>query len=104
MSNRNRAALTQCRLRSTRSKRGIMPRRSGLGVVSAIGPPHPRVVGVPASFPVPGFDTVGDLDLIEPLDRLVAVHRRDVEPYRPAVRGGCLLYTSPSPRDGLLSR
>ena len=34
----------------------------------------------------------------------MAVNNRGETPMRTAVRKGCLLYTSPSPRDGLLSR
>src|SRR5436190_10731767 len=80
----NSAAVVQCAARSTRSKRGItvVSRRVVVPVVRA---PDPRVDVVSAFLPVAGDDLIGHLDPVEPLDGLVAVHRRDVEPHRTAV-------------------
>src|SRR5204863_4928302 len=80
----NRAAVVQCAVRSTRSKRGITA-ASRRVVVPVVRAPDPRVDVVAAFLPVAGDDLTGHLDPVEPLDGLVAVHRRDVEPYRTAV-------------------
>src|SRR5690242_19604150 len=84
MSTPNSAAVVQCAARSTRSKRGItvVSRRVVVPVVRA---PDPGVDVVTAFLPVPGDDGIGHLDPVEPLDGLVAVHRRDVEADRTAV-------------------
>src|SRR5580658_8063833 len=50
--------------------------------------PDPPVHGITLVLPETGHDLVRDLDGAEPLDRLVAVHRRHVEADRPAVLGG----------------
>src|SRR5947207_5027730 len=80
----NSAAVVQCAARSTRSKRWItsVSRRVVVPVVRAA---DPRVDVVAAFFPVAGDDLIGHLDPVEPLDGLVAVHRRDVEPHRTTV-------------------
>src|SRR5829696_5441050 len=80
----NSAAVVQCAARSTRSKRGITA-ASWCVVVPVVRASDPRVDVVAAVFPVAGDDLIGHLDPVEPLDRLVAVHRRDVEPHRTAV-------------------
>src|SRR4051794_7891788 len=75
--------VTACTVRVVRPN---LTSLSGGGVVlPAIRLTHPRVYVVPAPFPVPGDDLSGDLDAPEPLQALVAVHRRDVEPHRTAV-------------------
>src|SRR6266540_3623575 len=79
----NRAAVVQCAPRSTRSKRGITASRCV--VVPVVRAPDPRVDVVAAFLPVAGDDLIGHLDPVEPLDGLVSVHRRDVEPHRTAV-------------------
>src|SRR5262245_35058237 len=60
--------------------------RSGCVVVTVVGAPDPAVDVVPAVLPVAGHDLVARVDAIEPLDRLVAVHGRHVEPDGTAVR------------------
>src|SRR5262245_21798791 len=92
MTMRKSAAFTQCAARSTPAKRrsgvsgGTAPASGGV-VVAAIGPSHPSVDVVAVVLPVPGLDLLRRFDRVEPLDRLVAVHRRDVEPHRAAVLG-----------------
>ena len=46
----------------------------------------------------------GDFMLVGRIDRRPVPHRRLVIRWRNAQGEDCLLYTSPSPRDGLLSR
>ena len=55
------------------------------GIVAPVAAPDPAVDVVPVLFPVSRNHLVDDLDRVEPLARLVAVHRRDVEPGRTAV-------------------
>src|SRR6478752_5947441 len=91
-------AFTQCTVRSTRSKRRIggspaswrasLTVTSGGIVVPSVGAADPAVDVVAAVFPVALFDVLRELDAVEPLERLVAVHRRDVEAYRPTVLVG----------------
>src|SRR6266511_1582528 len=81
----NSAAVDQCAVRSTRSKRGITL-ASRCVVVPVVRASDPRVDVVAAILPVAGDDLIGHLDPVEPLDGLVAVHRRDVEAHRTAVR------------------
>src|SRR4051812_34328470 len=95
----NKAAFTQWAMRSTRSNRSIVASPSGAAaepapepapasggfVVAAIRPSHPSVHVVAVVLPVARLDLLGDLDRVEPLDRLVPVHRRDVEAHRSAV-------------------
>src|SRR5258708_15331222 len=81
----NSDALIQCRTRSPRSNRS-----SDSGdrlIASAIALPDPRVDVVALLLPIPGYNLVADFDAVEPLARLVAVHRRDVQANRPAVLG-----------------
>ena len=61
---------------------------SGGIVVPSVGAADPAVDVVAAHFPVALFDVLGELDAVEPLQRLVAVHRRDVEAHRAAVHVG----------------
>src|SRR5579864_9409618 len=90
----NRAALTQCTTRSTRSKRSISSvaaRCSATrgarapsaaidgGVAAAVGGSDPGVDVVALLFPVAGFDPVDDPDGAQPLGRLVAVHGGDIQ-------------------------
>src|SRR3954471_22308159 len=51
----------------------------------AVGGADEAVDVVPTVLPVARDHLVGDLDPGEPLDALVAVHRRDVEPHRTSV-------------------
>src|SRR4051812_21601990 len=91
----NRIALIQWNRRSARLNRGgavapvlesgFDPALGGV-VVAAIGPAHPSVDVVAVLLPVSGLHFLRQLDAGEPLAALVAVHRRDVEPYRSAVR------------------
>ena len=61
-----------------------------------------RLDGVVVRVPVAHAEQVGDLLLIEgPV--AVEVELVELDPERLLLRN-CLLYTSPSPRDGLLSR
>src|SRR6476659_4317719 len=73
------AAFTQCAVRSTRSKRVIGASggrfASGGVVVAAIRPSDPSVDVVAVVLPVTRFDPFGDLDRVQPLGGLVAVHR-----------------------------
>src|SRR4051794_16737422 len=95
-------AFTQCTTRSTLSNRrsggsglgrfpraarasAIVLRRAGGIVVTSFRTPDPAVDVVAAHFPVPGFHFLRQLDAVEPLARLVAVHRCDIEPHRSAV-------------------
>src|SRR5436190_10092486 len=80
----NSAAVVQCATRSTRSKRGITAVSRGV-VVPVVRAADPRVDVVAAFLPVAGDDLIGHLDPVKPLDGLVAVHRRDVEPHRTAM-------------------
>src|SRR5512132_1755651 len=80
----NSPAVVQCAARSTRSKRGITL-ASRCVVVPVVRSPDPRVDVVAAILPVAGDDLIRHLDPVEPLDRLVPVHRRDVEPHWTAV-------------------
>src|SRR6476619_1580031 len=55
-------------------------------VLASVGLADPPVdVIVAGALPVAGHDGVGELDRAQPFRALVAVHRRDVHPYRPAV-------------------
>src|SRR5690242_18419881 len=83
---RKSVALHQCTIRSVRSKRGnrttrgveiveVMTSRSRRrGVVTAVRATDPSVDVVAVLLPVPRDHVVGDLDTVEPLARLVAVH------------------------------
>src|SRR5262249_38697476 len=87
---RNRLALTQCTARSTRSKRTRRDpervARSGGRVVAAIAVTNPSFdVVVSFGLPVARLHPVDHLDPRHPLERLVAVHGRDVEPHGAAV-------------------
>src|SRR3954447_7180895 len=89
----NKVAFDQCTTRSVRSKRTIvlvvmLVTRAGslrLLVVATIRATDPAVDVVPELFPVAGDDFAREFDAVEPLDRLVAVHRRDIEPHGTAV-------------------
>src|SRR5436305_11075782 len=87
----NRAAFTQCSACSASSNRASRARSgaSDRTVVTAVGPADPAVGVVAPDLPValPGGE-LGDLDGVQPLDGLVAVHGGDVEPDRAAVGGG----------------
>src|SRR6476660_10518995 len=83
-----RAAVSQCTHREPRLNRSIIrPASSGTPVSGAlielppVGLADEPVDVVPTVLPVPRDHRVGDLDAGEPLDALVAVHRRDVEPH-----------------------
>src|SRR5262245_61639330 len=88
MTVRKSVALTQWTIRSVRSNRGKRSSVSDGFVVATIAVTDPRVDVVAEVLPVAGDDFRGRVDAVEPLDRLVAVHRRDVEPYGTAVLGG----------------
>src|SRR3954463_2981528 len=96
MSTPNSDALTQWSVRSTRSNRssGISARprarvaTSGGVVIAPVGTADPAVDVIAPHFPVALLHVTRQLDGVEPLERLVAVHRRDVEPDRPAVHVG----------------
>src|SRR5712692_2232657 len=92
----NSVALTQWSVRSTRSKRRIgwlvttwwveagsvaawPVVASGGDIVTSVRTPDPTVDVVATHFPVTRLDMLGELDAIQPLARLVAVHRRHVE-------------------------
>src|SRR5260370_25543211 len=76
MSTPNSAAGGQGAGRSARSKRAS----SGGGVIaSMVGPAHPAVDVVAPMLPVAGLDGAGELDGLEPLQRLIAVHGRDIQ-------------------------
>ena len=88
-----RAALAQCRTRSPRSKRSSRAGGCAGGQSTGLSsrpfePPDPAVDVVAVLLPVAGDDAGGDLDAVEPLERLVAVHRSDVEAHGPAVVTG----------------
>src|SRR3954468_24836326 len=93
MQTNHSAALTQCVIRSARVKRGSRAGasvttaavRSGLFIVAPVRVAHPRVDVVAAGLPVARDAIWRSLDFVEPLGRLVAVHRRDVEADRTAV-------------------
>src|SRR5205823_13801765 len=86
MTVRNRAALTQCSARSTPSKRRRRAWSARGLVVATIRLPHPTVDVVAPVLPVALLRLAGrDVDGVEPLARLVAVHGGDVHPYRSAV-------------------
>src|SRR5665647_1885259 len=81
------------------------PRRDGKPQAGATGR---RVVGAPEPFEYPGQVFVADARtlVVDGQDRIRTLGpdaHGDGRPGR-AVGQGCLLYTSPSPRDGLLSR
>src|SRR5664279_2201625 len=90
-------ALTQCAMRSVVSNRWIgvsggsasppAPASGGV-VVAAIRPPDPSIDVVAVALPVAGLDPVGELDGVQPLAGLVAVHRRDVQADGTAVLRG----------------
>src|SRR5438067_3128381 len=82
---RNSVALTQCNSRSPPVKRDGASRRSDGLVVATIRPSDPRVLVITALFPVAGLERGLHGDAVEPLARLVPVHRRHVEPHRTAV-------------------
>src|SRR4029077_3127671 len=97
MSTPNKVAFTQCTVRSTRSKRSsgastcpfapaspLVPASGGI-VVASVRTTDPPVDVVAAHFPVARFDLLRELDAVEPLARLVPIHRGYVEPHRPAV-------------------
>src|SRR4029077_2043551 len=94
----NNDAVTQCVARSTRSNRRIRGSaatrrasatlRSGGIVVPSVGAADPAVDVVAAHFPVALLDILRELDAVEPLQRLVPVHRCDVEAHRSAVHVG----------------
>src|SRR5205823_14757322 len=85
---KNSTAFTQCNARSTPSKRANRsPERSDGRVVTAVRAPDPRVLVIAALLPVAALDGPGDVDRVEPLARLVAVHRRDVHAHGPPVHG-----------------
>src|SRR4051812_39424709 len=98
MSVPNSVAFTQCSARSLRSNRRIggsaatrrasATLRSGGIVVPSVGAADPAVDVVAAHFPEALFDVFRELDAVEPLERLVPVHRRDVEPHGSAVLVG----------------
>src|SRR5436305_8744785 len=96
MSAPNNVALTQCTVRSTRSNRRKVPGASGSACVSMSGcivvapvrTADPSVDVVATHFPVALLHVLREDDRVEPLQRLVAVHRRDVETYRTAVLVG----------------
>src|SRR3954447_4517046 len=83
-----RAAVSQWTQRVLRLNRSISRSASvdtaasgALIDLSPVGPADEPVDVVAAVLPVARDDSVGDLDPGEPLDALVAVHRRDVEPH-----------------------
>src|SRR5258708_3920116 len=98
MSVPNSVAFTQWSVRSTRSKRrkvvgGVRSTttpemRSGGIVVTSVGLADPSVDVVAARLPIALLHVLGEHDGVEPLQRLVAVHRRDVEAHRSAVLVG----------------
>src|SRR5260221_212226 len=87
MTTANKVAFAQCTQRSTGANRSSRDGASGRGsVVSAIRLPDPRVDVVAPVLPVALVRLAGGARAaVQPLARLVAVHRRDVEPDRPAV-------------------
>src|SRR5438270_11846434 len=86
MTTRNKVALTQCRARSATSKRTSRARSARGRVVAAIRFPDPAVDVVAAVLPVALLRLAGgDVDGVEPLARLVAVHRCHVHAHGPAV-------------------
>src|SRR6478736_5110968 len=73
-------AFAQWTARSARPNRGSPRAASARGVVvAAIALAHPTVDVVAVLLPVARLELVHDFDVVEPLERLVAVHRRDVE-------------------------
>src|SRR4029079_9582463 len=95
MSVPNNVAFTQCSVRSTRSKRrnvfggaGWSTATSGGTVVPSVRSPDPAVRVVSPRLPVTLLDVLREHDGGEPLQRLVAVHRRDVETHRATVLVG----------------
>src|ERR1700709_2634120 len=66
---KNAAACTQCTVRSVTVNR--------FTITCSVGMAHPRVRVVAALLPVAGLDGRAELDALDPLDALVAVHVRD---------------------------
>src|ERR1700730_3663903 len=93
MTTPNRVALHQWTARSSRSNRGTRAggaddrvARADRLVGKAVRIPAPSGARVAAILPVPGHALPDPLDGLEPLQRLVAVHRRDVHPHGTTVR------------------
>src|SRR5512133_925548 len=61
--------------------------RLGRVIGAPVGPADPAVDVVAAALPVARLDLAGQLDPVQPLHGLVAVHRQDGEPDRATVRG-----------------
>src|ERR1700712_4839806 len=85
-------AVSQCTQREPRPNRSISSPVSSGATVSGVlieTPPvrlaHEPVDVIAAVLPVARDNDVGHLDAGEPVDDLVAVHRRDVEPDRPTM-------------------
>src|SRR5215211_4046106 len=84
----NSAAFTQCTVRSTRSNRRNVGAGSGCIVVAPVRTSDPPVDVVAAYLPVALLDVLREHDAVEPLQRFVAVHRRDIQADRAAVLVG----------------
>src|SRR3954466_8296510 len=82
-----RAPVVRCTQRCAGTNLSSCSRaRSGrVLVIASVRPSHPGVDVVAVLLPEPRLHLVDDLDAAEPLHRLVAVHRGDVEPHRTAV-------------------
>src|SRR3954452_13138916 len=85
LSNRRSGGSGLGRFRRAARSSAIVVRRSGGIVVTSVRTSDPTVDVVAAHFPVTGFHFLRQLDAVEPLARLVAVHRCDIEPHRSAV-------------------
>src|SRR4051812_8021125 len=83
---KNAAACTQWTARSVREKRRTYAGAAVARPASvAIRAPDPRVLVVAADFPVPRLRLRHEVDPLDPLDVLVAVHLGDQQPHRRAV-------------------
>ena len=85
----------------------LVPLRRGTGIVGR-GPLATQLVQAPALLRALIVEGLGEQPLVVERTPVAAVvNALPVKRFRPAELvqlGNCLLYTSPSPRDGLLSR
>src|SRR5674536_234376 len=78
--------MARCTQRSARVNRRSSS--AGAVILAPVRPAHPGIDVVVSPLPVTRLHGRGQLDPVQPLQRLVPVNRGDVEPHRTAVLDG----------------